>query len=260
VDLQLQNKVVIITGASQGIGRAISNSFGKEGANIVLVAREEPIDTIKLLQDTCQNFTIELADVTKEVQIQNVVKNVLKKYGKIDILVNNAGVLREGFIAETSEELWDFVFATNLKSVFLFSKAVSPTMVKQRYGCIINASSYAALIPSAGHGAYAAAKSGVISLTKTLAGELGSYNIKVFAYVPGVIETNLTRHLIAKNADGIIKTISSGRIGQPDDIANVIVMLSSDLAGYINGSIVEISGGKFSVQNIEKAQSLSGLR
>jgi 3-oxoacyl-[acyl-carrier protein] reductase len=257
MDLRLENKVVVITGSSQGIGRALSNSYAKEGATIVLVARQEPTETINLIQNTCKNFSVEIADVTKEAQIQSAVENVLRKHDKIDILVNNAGALRESHISETSEELWDFIFSTNLKSVFFFSKAVAPPMMKRRTGCIINASSYAAIIPSAGHGAYAAAKAGVINLTKTLAGELGPYNIRVFAYVPGVIETNLTKHLISKNAAGIIKTISSGRIGSPEDISNVIVMMSSDLAGYINGSIIEISGGKFSIQNIEKAQALA---
>jgi len=257
VDLRLENKVVVITGSSQGIGRALSKSYAKEGATIVLVARQEPIETVNLIKDTCKNFSVEIADVTKEAQIQSTVENVLRKHHKIDILVNNAGALRESFISETSEELWDFIFSTNLKSVFFFSKAVAPAMMKRRTGCIINASSYAAIIPSAGHGAYAAAKAGVISLTKTLAGELGPYNIKVFAYVPGVIETNLTKGLISKNQAGIIKTISSGRIGNPEDISNVIVMMSSDLAGYINGSIIEISGGKFSIQNIEKTQALA---
>ena len=259
MDLGLENKVVVITGSSQGIGRALANSYAQEGATIVLVARQGPVETIGLIKDKCRNFTVEIADVTKEAQIKAVVENVLRKYGKIDILVNNAGALREGFISETSEELWDFIFSTNLKSVFFFSKAVSSSMMKRRSGCIINASSFAAVIPSAGHGAYAAAKSGVISLTKTLAGELGPYNIKVFAYVPGVIETNLTKRLIAQNEAEIIKTISSGRIGDPEDIARVVVMMSSDLAGYVNGSIIEISGGKFSIQNIPKSQSLAKI-
>jgi NAD(P)-dependent dehydrogenase (short-subunit alcohol dehydrogenase family) len=259
VDLGLENKVVVITGSSQGIGRALANSYAQEGATIVLVARQEPTETIDLIKDKCRKFTVKIADVTKEAQIQMVVENVLRKYGKIDILVNNAGALREGFISDTSEELWDFIFSTNLKSVFFFSKAVSSSMMKRRSGCIINASSFAAIIPSAGHGAYAAAKSGVISLTKTLAGELGPYNIKVFAYVPGVIETNLTKRLISLNEAEIIKTISSGRIGNPDDIASVVVMMSSDLAGYVNGSIIEISGGKFSIQNIPKSQALAKI-
>lgn len=259
MDLGLENKVVVITGSSQGIGRALANSYAQEGATIVLVARQEPTETIDLIKDKCRKFTVKIADVTKEAQIQMVVENVLRKYGKIDILVNNAGALREGFISETSEELWDFIFSTNLKSVFFFSKAVSPSMMKRRSGCIINASSFAAVIPSAGHGAYAAAKSGVISLTKTLAGELGPYNIKVFAYVPGVIETNLTKRLISQNEAEIIKTISSGRIGNPDDIASVVVMMSSDIAGYVNGSIIEISGGKFSIQNIPKSQALAKI-
>jgi NAD(P)-dependent dehydrogenase (short-subunit alcohol dehydrogenase family) len=257
MDLRLENKVVVITGSSQGIGKALTNSFAEEGATLILVARQEPLETIGLIKNKCKNYCVEIADVTKEAQIQGVVNNVLKKYNKIDILVNNAGALRESYLPETSEELWDFIFSTNLKSVFFFSKAVAPAMIKRRCGCIINASSYAAIIPSAGHGAYAAAKAGVISLTKTLAGELGPYNIKVFAYVPGVIETNLTKSLISKNRTGIIKTISSGRIGTPDDISKVIVMMSSDLAGYINGSIIEISGGKFAIQNIEKAQALA---
>jgi len=259
VDLGLENKVVIITGSSQGIGRALADSYAQEGAAVVLVARQEPAETIGLIKDKCRNFTVEIADVTKEDQIRTVVENVLRKYGKIDILINNAGALRESFISETSEELWDFIFSTNLKSVFFFSKAVSPSMMQRRSGCIINASSFAAVIPSAGHGAYAAAKSGVISLTKTLAGELGPYNIKVFAYVPGVIETNLTKRLISQNEAEIIKTISSGRIGRPEDIARVVVMMSSDLAGYVNGSIIEISGGKFSVQNIPKSQAIAKI-
>jgi NAD(P)-dependent dehydrogenase (short-subunit alcohol dehydrogenase family) len=126
VDLGLENKVVVITGSSQGIGRALADSYAQERAAVVLVARQEPAETIALIKDKCRSFSVEIADVTKEDQIRTVVDNVLRKYGRIDILVNNAGALREGFISETSEELWDFIFSTNLKSVFFSRRRLLP--------------------------------------------------------------------------------------------------------------------------------------
>ena len=254
MDLQLRDKVVIVTGAAQGIGRATAATFAAEGARVVLV---DVADLSQARQEVERNGGKALpvtADVTQATQVSRAVDLALDRFGRIDVLINNAGMLREAYIVEMDESQWDHVLAVNLKSVFLFSKAVAPAMMAQRSGCIINAASFAALVPAAGHGAYAAAKAGEISLTKTLAGELGPYNIRVMAYVPGVIATGLTEELVRRAGAQLLQTIPVGRLGSPQDVANVIVLLASQPASYMNGAVIEISGGKLAVQNVASAQ------
>lgn len=258
MDLGLRNKVVIVTGAAQGMGQAIAQTFAAEGANVILVDIADASHVAEDIESSGGCAVPVTADVADSAQVMGVVDGVLEKFGRIDVLVNNAGVLREAYVVDTEEGLWDFMLAVNLKSVFLFSKAVATAMMSQRSGCIINASSFAALVPSAGHGAYAAAKAGVISLTKTLAGELGPYNIRVVAYVPGVIATRLTEEMRKKIGPQMLRAIPGRRFGSPQDVANVVAFLASQPASYVNGAVVEISGGKLAVQNVASAQQRAG--
>lgn len=254
MELGLKDKVVIVTGAAQGIGEAIAMTFAAERAKVVLVDIAGCSGVAQKIERGGGQALSLTTNVTDSTQVTAAVNATIDAFGRIDVLVNNAGVLKESYLAETEEALWDLMLAVNLKSVFLFSKAVAPVMVRQRCGCIISASSFAALVPSAGHGAYAAAKAGVISLTKTLAGELGPYGIRTVAYVPGVIATALTEKMREKASDQMLSTIPLGRFGTAQDVANVIVLLASQPAGYVNGAVVEISGGKLAVQNVASAQ------
>jgi 3-oxoacyl-[acyl-carrier protein] reductase len=258
MDLGLRDKVVIVTGSAQGIGEAVARTFAAEGALVALV---DIADTAKLARELsgASGRAIALkADVTRSEDVDAAVRSTLEAFGRVDVLVNNAGVLREAYVSETSDALWDMMLAVNLKSVFLLCRAVAPTMMRQRSGCMLNASSFAAVVPSAGHGAYAAAKAGVISLSKTLAGELGPYGIRVVAYIPGVIATALTANMRETGSEQMLRTIAAGRFGSAQDVANVLALLASEPAAYVNGAVVEISGGKLAVQNVAAAQAKAG--
>ena len=259
LDLELRDKVVLVTGAAQGIGRAIAKTFASEGAQVALVDLAHPSATVSEIKEAGGLALPIIADVTNAAQVNDAVDTTLRTFGRIDVLVNNAGVLREAYLLETDEALWDHMLAVNLKSVYLFCKAVGPVMLAQRSGCIINAASFAALVPSAGHGAYAAAKAGVISLTKTLAGELGPYGVRVFAYVPGVIATALTEAMREKASSQLLSSIPMGKFGEAQDVANVVVLLASKPASYVNGAVIEVSGGKLAIQNVAAAQQRAGL-
>jgi len=254
MDLHLQGKVVIVTGAGRGMGRAISLTFASEGAKIVCVDLQGAETVGAEIMAANGEATGITADITEWDQVVKMREHTLTKFGRIDVLINNAGILREAYIHKMEEAIWDKVIGVNLKGVFLCSKAVIPTMIKQRSGKIISASSFAAMMPSAGHGAYAAAKMGVIALTKTMAGELGPYGIRAIAYVPGVIATELTREMRERAGAQMLKTIPVGRFGDPKDVANVVVFLASDQSEYVSGAVVEISGGKFCIQNTEAAK------
>jgi 3-oxoacyl-[acyl-carrier protein] reductase len=254
VNLGLQGKSVIVTGAAQGMGLAIAETFAAEGANVALVDIVDASAAAAGIRDRGSTALSVEADATRSSDVTRAVQSVLESFGRIDIMVNNAGLLREAYIADTDESLWDLLIAVNLKSAYLFARAVAPTMMAQRSGCIVNASSFAAVIPSAGHGAYAAAKAGVLSLTKTLAGELGPYGIRTFAYIPGVIATALSEKMRATASAQMLSTIPVGQFGTAQDVANVIVLLASESASYINGAAIEITGGKLAVQNVAAAQ------
>ena len=259
MDLGLRDKVVLVTGAAQGIGEAIARTFASEGARVALVDIASTSSLAREIEQGGGHALALRADVTSTADVNGAVAATLEAFGRIDVMVNNAGVLKEAYVYQTEDALWDFMLAVNLKSVFLFSRAVAPIMMRQRSGCIVNAASFAALIPSAGHGAYAAAKAGVLSLTKTLAGELGPYNIRAFAYVPGVIATALSERMRETAGAQLLQGIAAARFGTAQDVANVIVLLASQPASYVNGAVVEVSGGKLSVQNIASAQARAGL-
>jgi 3-oxoacyl-[acyl-carrier protein] reductase len=236
------------------MGLAIAETFAAEGGRVALVDIADASASAAGIRDRGGTALALKADATKSPEVTHAVQSVLESFGRIDIMVNNAGLLREAHLVDTDESLWDLLLAVNLKSAYLFARAVAPTMIAQRSGCIVNASSFAAVIPSAGHGAYAAAKAGVLSLTRTLAGELGPYGVRTFAYIPGVIATALTENMRASASEQMLRTISVGRFGTAQDVANIIVLLASEPASYINGAAIEITGGKLAVQNVAAAQ------
>ncbi len=242
----LENKVAIITGASRGIGKAIAFAFAKEGAKLALCAtNSELLESVSAeIESKFGSKPIHFAfDIREASKIEEAVKKTLDTYSRIHILVNNAGATRDQLLALMSEESWDFVLSTNLKSVFLFTKAVIKPMIRQRIGRIINLSSVVGIIGNPGQANYAASKGGVIALTKTTARELAKRNITVNAIAPGFIQTDMTAKLGEKIEAEMMNTIPLARYGEAKEVADLAVFLASDQASYITGQVIGVDGG-----------------
>jgi len=242
----LDGKVAIITGASRGIGRAAAIELAKAGAKVVVnyagnrIAAEE---TQGIITAAGGEAIIFQADVATPDAVEALVKATLEAYGRIDILVNNAGITRDNLLMRMKEEDWDAVINTNLKGVFLCTKAVSRIMIKQKCGKIINMTSVVGLMGNAGQANYAAAKAGVVGFTKSMAKELASRNITVNAIAPGFISTDMTAVLTDQVKADLVKAIPLNRLGTPEDVAAAVLFLSSDAANYITGQTLNIDGG-----------------
>lgn len=255
MDLNLKGKVALVTGAGKGMGQKIALGFAQEGCDLVLNDLKEEFcdETSRQARELGARVLTVGADVSSGPAVRDMFGRVKSEMGRLDILVNNAGLLRPCNILDLSEEEWDTLIDVNLKSVYLCSRAAAAIMTEQGGGVIGNASSFTAVIPSANLGAYGAAKAAVANLTRTMAGELAPYGIRVFGYIPGVIETDLTKHMREQNLEGLVEPIALHRCGRPEEVADVVVFLCSDAARYITGTLVEISGGKFCVQNAGSA-------
>lgn len=242
----LKDKVAIITGASRGIGQAIAVEFARQGAKVVLSATT--LDNLKeteaqLKALNLQDYVLTQANVTLQDEVNLVVKKALDTYGKVDILLNNAGITRDNLLALMPEKDWDDVLSTNLKSVFLFTKACVKPMVRQRSGVIINISSVVGLIGNAGQANYAASKAGVIAFSKSTAKELAKRNIRVNVIAPGFIKTQMTDKLPAEQQEKIKEHIPLGRLGEPKEIADTAVFLASEASRYMTGQVLVVDGG-----------------
>lgn len=242
----LKDKVAIITGASRGIGQSIAVEFAKQGAYLVLSASS--IDNLKetegLIKEAgCEKYELTQANVTIGDEVDKVVKKALDTYGKVDILVNNAGATRDNLLAMMSEEDWDTVLSTNLKSIYFFTKACMRSMVKQRSGSIINISSVVGVMGNAGQANYAASKAGILGFTKSIAKELGKRNIRSNAIAPGFIRTRMTDQLSEDQKSAILTNVPMKRLGEPKDIADVAVFLASDQSRYMTGQTLVVDGG-----------------
>lgn len=243
--MKLDNKTAIVTGASRGIGKAIALSFAKAGAKLTLCATnqdalEQTANEIK--EETGRKPLYFAFDIRDGKRVEEAVKKTLDTYSRIDILVNNAGATRDQLITLMSEEDWDIVLSTNLKSVFLFTKAVTKPMIRQKNGRIINISSVVGNIGNAGQANYAASKGGVVAFTKSAAKELAKRNITVNAIAPGFIQTDMTANLGSKAIE-MQNLIPLGRLGNAEEIANMALFLASDLSNYITGQVIGIDGG-----------------
>ena len=241
---KLTGKKAIVTGASRGIGLAIATELAREGADVAILSTSVKEDmAAKLSARLGVQVKSYACDVANSETVQSVFKQIIADMGTVDILVNNAGITRDGLLMRMKDEDFDAVIATNLRSVFLCTRAVSCTMMGNRSGHIVNVSSINALRGQAGQSNYAAAKAGVIGLTRTNAMELAPRGITVNAVAPGFIDTDMTAKLGAEIREKYASQIPLGRLGQPEDVAKLVVFLASDDAKYITGQIIGVDGG-----------------
>lgn len=242
----LDGKIALITGASKGIGRAIAKEFASQGANVAFTYLSS-VEKGKALVREIEELGIKAvgyrSDASKYEAAKNLINQVVSDFGGLDILVNNAGITRDNLLMRMSEEHWDEVIDTNLKSVFNTVKAVTRTFMKQRSGSIINITSIVGIKGNAGQTNYAASKAGIIGFTKSVALELGSRNIRCNAIAPGFIETEMTDQLDEKTVQGWRDAIPLKRGGRPEDVAHCAVFLASDRSDYISGQVLQIDGG-----------------
>ncbi len=241
----VEGRVALVTGATQGIGRACALLLAESGAKLALCARnqeklEQLADEIKSKGGEAEVFPL---DVSKEEEIKAVVKSVAARFGKLDILVNNAGITRDQLVMRMKRADWDDVIATNLTGPFLLTQAAIGSMLKQRWGRIINITSIFGQIGQAGQANYSSSKAGLIGLTMAVAREVASRNITVNAVAPGFIETAMTEVLPAELKENILKNIPLGRPGSETDVAHAVKFLASDEAGYITGHVLNVNGG-----------------
>lgn len=242
----LKEKVAIITGASRGIGRAIAVAFAQHGAKVTLCATS--LDALREVQTEIEGIfpgssILAQTNVNNGDEITAVVKKTLDTHGRVDILVNNAGTTRDNLLALMAEKEWDEVLNTNLKSVFLMTKACARPMVKQRAGVMINIASVIGITGNAGQANYAASKAGMIALTKSAAKELAKRNIRVNAIAPGFIRTRMTDQISPEIQKQVLERIPLGRFGEPEEVAQVAVFLASEWARYVTGQVIIVDGG-----------------
>jgi 3-oxoacyl-[acyl-carrier protein] reductase len=242
----LENKNVLITGASRGIGRGIALVFAKHGANVAFTYSSS-IDAANALEKELHDFGVSAKGYQSNAadfeQAQELASQVLTDFTSIDVLINNAGITKDNLLMRITEDDFDKVIEVNLKSVFNLTKAVQRTMLKQRSGSIINMSSVVGVKGNAGQSNYAASKAGIIGFSKSIALELGSRNIRCNVIAPGFIETEMTAKLSEDVVAGWRAGIPLKRGGTPDDVANACVFLASDLSSYITGQVIHVDGG-----------------
>lgn len=250
MELGLRDKIVAITGGTSGIGKACALRYLEEGCKVAVCGRDEA--KLDAFRKECRKAGFpeplcHATDVAEPDQLEAFVESVVATFGGLDIWYNNAGFgIRRPMMRLTLDE-WDRQMSTNLRAVFYGTQLAARRMGQG--GVIVNASSWGARIPVAGNGPYAVSKWGVEGMTRVFAGELAPRGIRVFSYTPGMIETELTRPRIEASREKFASAVALGRLGQPEDLAPVLVMLTSSLAGYFTGCTIEISGGKFCVQN-----------
>jgi len=241
----LEGKVALVTGATRGIGKGIALKLAEHGANVAFTYVSSP-ETAKKVEDELKTLGIEAKAYQSNAAdfdaAEQLITDVNEAFGRIDVVVNNAGITRDGLLMRMTEENWDAVMNTNLKSVFNITKNVQRTMLKQRSGSIINMSSVVGIRGNAGQSNYAASKAGIIGFTKSIAQELGSRNIRCNAIAPGFIETEMTAELGEDVMKEWLKSVPLNRPGSTDDVANAVLFLASDLSTYVSGQTLNVCG------------------
>ena len=243
----LEGQIALVTGASRGIGAAIAQELGKQGATVIGTATSDSGAaqiTQALHQADVKGIGMAL-DVNDAAQVEAVLKRISDEFGTLSILVNNAGITKDTLLMRMGDEDWDAVLSTNLKSVFRLSQAVLRPMMKARYGRIINISSVVGHMGNAGQTNYAAAKAGMAGFAKSLAREVGSRNITVNCVAPGFIDTDMTRALSEEHRNGLLQHIPLGRLGGAEEVAAAVGFLASPRAGYITGETLHVNGGMY---------------
>lgn len=242
-------RVVVVTGGSKGIGRAVCLRFAREGARILFVHYDPDEvyvnETLNLLNGMGVEVHAEKLDVSSFEVVEAFFAKAVKQFERVDVLVNNAGITEDGFLMRMSAPQWDRVLAVNLTGVFNCTRAAIKSMVKERKGKVINISSVVGQIGNIGQSNYAAAKAGILGLTKSVARELGSRGIAVNAVAPGFINTEMTKNLPEKVKESFLAQIPMGRMGEPEEVAETVYWLASDSATYITGQVIHISGGLY---------------
>lgn len=246
--MDFKDKVVLVTGGSRGIGRACAIAFARHGATVALsYAGNEAAanETVKVIQDAGGKAKALKFDVADTPACAAAVDGVVKEFGRLDVLVNNAGVAIDGLVMRFKDEDWDKTLDTNLRGAFALIRAASRPMMKQRSGAIINLTSVVGEMGNAGQAAYAASKAGLIGLTKAIAKELASRNIRVNAVSPGFIGTDMTSKIPEDTRAKMIESIPMARLGSAEEVANAVLFLASDLAAYITGEVLKVNGGMY---------------
>jgi 3-oxoacyl-[acyl-carrier protein] reductase len=242
----LSQKVVIVTGASRGIGRGIAEVLANRGAHVVAAARgDNAKETVEAIQGAGRNAEVASLDVTDGGSVEALIDGVLERHGRIDILVNNAGIARDQLMLRMKREEWDDVIATNLTAAFSCVHAVLKPMIKRRAGRIISISSVVGQMGNPGQANYAASKAGLIGFSKALAREVASRNITVNVVAPGLIETDMTKAVAEKAQAEWNSLIPLQRLGTPQDVASAVCFLASDEAAYITGQVIAVNGGMY---------------
>ena len=243
---KLNNKVALVTGASRGIGKEIAKVVSQAGAHVVCLARSEK--KIKELCDLINNnngsASYYCCDINDHKKFSEIIKSIVTKLGSLDILINNAGITRDSLLLRLSEENWDIVLDTNLKATFQSIKASLRPMFKNKFGRIINITSIVGLTGNQGQANYAASKSGLIGMSKSIAKEVASRGITINCIAPGWIETEMTNEIPKDSKEDLIKKIPIGKIGEPKDIAYTVLFLASEEAKYITGQTITVDGGR----------------
>lgn len=242
----LKNKNAVVTGATRGIGREIAFTLAENGANVAINYRTLNEDVERLIEELKSygtNIVAVKCDISDEEEVKNFIAESKKQLGSIDILINNAGITKDGLLMRMKEKDFSDVLDVNLKGTFITTRETASIMMKQRHGKIINISSVVGVIGNAGQCNYAASKAGVIGFSKSVARELASRNITVNVVAPGFINTDMTGVLPEKVKESMLQGIPLKRIGDPKDIANVVLFLASDLSNYITGQVINVDGG-----------------
>ena len=252
--MRFNDKVAVVTGGANGIGRSVAEQFAKEGARVAIWDLADEVGE-KLANEINRRNEVALyrhVDVTQTEDVDAAVEELIREWGKIDILINNAGILRDSQLVKVkdgeiqkrmSDEMFDMVIDVNLRGVFICTRAVAPHMIRQKGGVILNASSVVGLYGNFGQTNYVATKSGVIGMTKVWARELGRYGVRVNAIAPGFIATEMVMAMPEKILDGMKQHTPLGRLGEPQDIADAYAFLASDQASFISGTVLSVDGG-----------------